>query len=76
MELLVTNYGSFLGKKSERLVLKENGKVVSEIPFHDLEHVIIDTPGASLSTDVIRECVEQFKHAAKPGLSCGIRPPA
>jgi CRISPR-associated protein Cas1 len=58
MELLVTNYGSFLGKKSERLILKENGKVVNEIPFHDLEQVIIDTPGASLSTDVIRECVE------------------
>ncbi|MDF9408702.1 CRISPR-associated endonuclease Cas1 [Pelotomaculum isophthalicicum JI] len=58
MELLVTNYGSFLGKKSERLILKENGKVVNEIPFHDLEQVIIDTPGASLSTDMIRECVE------------------
>jgi len=58
MELLVSNYGSFLGKKSERLVLKENGKVVNEIPFHDLEQVIIDTPGASLSTDAIRECVE------------------
>lgn len=47
MELHVTNYGSFLGKKSERLILKENGKVVHEIPFHDLEQVIIDTPGAS-----------------------------
>ncbi len=58
MELLVSNYGSFLGKKSERLVLKENGKVVNEIPFHDLEQVTIDTPGASLSTDLIRECVE------------------
>ncbi len=58
MELHVTNYGSFLGKKSERLILKENGKVVSEIPFHDLEQVTIDTSGASLSTDVIRECVE------------------
>ncbi|MGB9803131.1 CRISPR-associated endonuclease Cas1 [Desulfofundulus sp.] len=59
MELLVTNFGSFLGKKSERLILKENGKVVSEIPFHDLEHVIIDTSGVSLSTDLIRECVER-----------------
>jgi len=58
MELLVTNFGSFLGKKSERLVLKENGKVVNEIPFHDLEQVVIDTAGASLSTDVIRECME------------------
>lgn len=59
MELLVTNYGSFLGKKSERLILKENGKVVNEIPFHDLEQVIIDTPGASLSTDFIKECMER-----------------
>ena len=58
MELLVSNYGSFLGKKSERLILKENGKVVNEIPFRDLEQVTIDTPGASLSTDLIRECVE------------------
>lgn len=59
MELLVTNFGSFLGKKSERLILKENGKLVTEIPFHDLEHVIIDTSGASLSTDLIRECMER-----------------
>ncbi len=58
MELLVSNYGSFLGKKSERLVLKENGKIINEIPFHDLTQVIIDTPGASLSTDAIKECVE------------------
>lgn len=58
MELMVSDYGSFLGKKSERLVLKQNGKVVQEIPFHDLEQVIIDTPGASLSTDLIRECME------------------
>ncbi|KKM10614.1 CRISPR-associated protein Cas1 [Clostridiales bacterium PH28_bin88] len=58
MELMVSDYGSFLGKKSERLVLKQNGKVVQEIPFHDLEQVIIDTPGASLSTDLIKECME------------------
>lgn len=58
MDLLVSNYGSFLGKKSERLVLKEKGKVVNEIPFYDLAQVTIDTPGASLSTDLIRECVE------------------
>lgn len=58
MELLVSEYGSFLGKKSERLVLKQNGKVVKEIPFHNLEQVIIDTAGASISTDFIKECME------------------
>ena len=58
MELLVTNFGSFLSKKSERLVLKESGKVVQEIPFHDLKQVVITTKGVSLSTDVIKECVQ------------------
>ncbi len=58
MELLVSEYGSFLGKKSERLVLKQNGKVVKEIPFQNLEQVIIDTAGASMSTDFIKECME------------------
>lgn len=58
MELVVSEYGSFLGKKSERLVLKQNGKVVEEIPFHNLEQIIIDTTGVSLSTDFIKECME------------------
>ncbi len=58
MQVLVSNYGSFLGKKSERLVVKENNKVVQEVPFHDLEQITIETSGASLSSDVIRECME------------------
>ncbi|QNB46144.1 CRISPR-associated endonuclease Cas1 [Thermanaerosceptrum fracticalcis] len=57
MQLYISNFGSFLGKKSERLIVKENNKVVNEIPFHDLEQIIIDNPGVSLSTDCIRECV-------------------
>lgn len=58
MQVLVSNYGSFLGKKSERLIVKEKDKVVMEVPFHDLEQVTIDTAGVSLSTDVIKECTE------------------
>lgn len=58
MQVLVSNYGSFLGKKSERLVVKENSKVVMEVPFHDLEQITIETSGASLSSDVIKECME------------------
>ncbi len=58
MNLVINNYGSFLGKKSERLVVKENGKVVQEIPFFDLTQVTVSTSGASLSSDVIRMCVE------------------
>jgi len=39
-------------------VVKENSKVVNEVPFHNLEQIVIDTSGVSLSTDCIRECVK------------------
>lgn len=58
MNLIVNNYGTFLGKTSERLVVKENGKVVQEVPFFDLTQITITTSGASLSSDVIRLCME------------------
>lgn len=57
-QLMITNYGSFIGKKSERLVIKENGKVISEHPFHDIDHVMVDSMGVSLSTDAIWECMQ------------------
>lgn len=56
MHIVVSNFGTFLGKKSERLLLKENGKVVEEKPFRDIEQITITSRGVSLSTDVIREC--------------------
>lgn len=58
MNLIVNNYGSFIGKTSERLVVKESGKVVQEIPFFDLKQVTVTTRGVSLSSDVIRMCME------------------
>lgn len=58
MHVLVSEFGAFLGKKSERLVVKEKGEVVAEIPFHDVEQVTIMTTGASLSADMIRQCAE------------------
>ncbi|WP_425059231.1 CRISPR-associated endonuclease Cas1 1 [Sporomusa carbonis] len=58
MQLFVSAYGSSLGKKSERLILKEKGQVVGEYPFHDLEQVVIDCLGVSISTDAILECME------------------
>ncbi len=58
MNLIINNFGSFIGKTSERLVVKESGKVVREIPFFDLKQVTIATSGASLSSDVIRMCME------------------
>lgn len=58
MQLFISSYGTFIGKKSERLVVKEKGQVVGEYPFHDLEHVVIDSLGVSISADVIHDCME------------------
>jgi len=57
-EVFIINFGTTLGKKSERLLIKEQGKVVQEIPFRDISALTIATRGVSLSSDVIRECVE------------------
>ena len=58
MQLFVTSYGAFIGKKSERLIVKEKGQVTGEYPFFELEHVIIDSLGVSISADAIHECME------------------
>lgn len=58
MNLVIDNYGSFIGKKSERLVIKEKGKVVKEVPFFDLSQITVTSRGISLSIDAIKMCME------------------
>ncbi|WP_418791972.1 CRISPR-associated endonuclease Cas1 [Phosphitispora sp. TUW77] len=58
MHIHITDFGCSLGKKSERLVVKEKGKVKEEYPFFNVETVTVDSRGVSLSSDVIRECME------------------
>ncbi|MCL6590010.1 MAG: CRISPR-associated endonuclease Cas1 [Firmicutes bacterium] len=59
MEILVDDFGSYLGKKSERLIIRRNDRPIEEIPFFDLERIIISSKGVSLSSDLIRECAER-----------------
>ncbi len=56
--LVVAERGSFIGKKSERLVVYQNKSVVAEVPFFDLEQVTVATSGVSISSDAIYHCVE------------------
>lgn len=58
-EIYLNNYGQFLGKKSERLVVKEKGKIKREEPFFKINRVIITSKGISLSTDAIEECMKR-----------------
>jgi CRISPR-associated protein Cas1 len=57
--LLVDQYGAFVGKHSERVMVSIKGKTVQETPLLDLEHVLITGSGISLSADLIRACAER-----------------
>ncbi len=55
-ELLVNEFGSFLGLHSERLQLSRKGQTLLEAPLMKLSHVLILSAGVSLSSNLIREC--------------------
>lgn len=57
--IMVSDFGSFLSKTSERLVIKGNKQILQEIPFFDVEQITIASKGVSLSAEVIRVCAEQ-----------------
>lgn len=56
--LIISDYGRFLGKKSERLTVSEKGKVLEEVPLRDLKQVTIASMGVSLSADALAACIE------------------
>lgn len=59
IELVLTDFGLFVGKHSERVVVKKNGAILSEHPLVHLEQVLIASSGVTLSTDLIAECVQR-----------------
>jgi CRISPR-associated protein Cas1 len=56
MEIIVTDFGVSLGKKSERVVVKRNGSVLEEHPLFGISHIIVGSNGVSVSSDLVREC--------------------
>ena len=58
--LIVEEYGSFIGKHSERLIVTDkDGNKKVQAPLMHLEAVLISNNGISLSADVVRECAER-----------------
>ena len=57
--VVVDGYGAFVGKKSERLVVRGRDGESAEVPFHDLERVTVATAGASISSDAVQACCEE-----------------
>ncbi len=54
-QLLVAGFGLYLGKKSERIVVKSGGKVCAQIPFLRAQEVIVASKGVSISSDLVEE---------------------
>ena len=57
--LHITDFGVFLGKHSERLVVRRGKEVLSEHPLALIEQVLVTGRGVSFSSDLIEECCER-----------------
>lgn len=58
-QIVLSGFGIFLSKKSERLIVKKSNKVIYEFPFFRLNEVIVASRGISLSSDLIEEICER-----------------
>lgn len=54
--LTISEYGQFVGITGERLVVKEDSKVILEAPLSRIRSVIIAKKGVSFSSDLILSC--------------------
>ena len=59
MDVFVDHFGQFLGRTSERLAIREKGKVISEIPFFQIGQIFVIGEGISLSSDLVQECAQR-----------------
>lgn len=57
--LVIDQYGAFLGKHSERLVVTKGGDKIAQASLLYLESVVIANQGVSLSAEAVRECTER-----------------
>ncbi len=54
-QLLVAGFGLFIGKKSERVVVKKGKAVCAQVPFVRVQEIVVGSRGVSLSSDLIEE---------------------
>ncbi len=57
--LIVEEFGSFIGKHSERLIVMKGEEKLAQAPLLHLESVLIAGNGVSISADAVRECAER-----------------
>jgi len=57
--LVIDQYGSFVGKHSERLKVTKEGETLADAPLLYLETVTIANRGVSISAAAVHECTER-----------------
>lgn len=57
--LVIDQYGAYLSKHSERLLVTKGRETLSQAPLLHLESVVIANQGVSLSAEAVRECTER-----------------
>lgn len=58
-QLFVSGFGLFIGKKSERVVVKQGKEVCAQVPLMRLQEIIIASRGISFSSDLVAELCER-----------------
>jgi CRISPR-associated protein Cas1 len=54
-QLILSGFGLFLSKKSERLLVRKGSQVIYQFPFFRLNEVVVGSKGISLSSDLLEE---------------------
>jgi CRISPR-associated protein Cas1 len=57
--LIVEEFGAFIGKHSERLIVTKGDERLAQAPLLHLESVLIAGNGVAISADAVRECAER-----------------
>lgn len=57
--LTIDEYGAFVGKHSERLIVTKKDEILAQAPLLHLESVTIANQGVSISAEAVRECTER-----------------
>jgi hypothetical protein len=58
-QVVLSGFGMFLSKKSERLLVRDGKKVVYEFPLFRLSEVVVASRGVTLSSDLIEELCQR-----------------
>ncbi|MEW6179862.1 MAG: CRISPR-associated endonuclease Cas1 [Chloroflexota bacterium] len=57
--LIVDQFGAFIGKHSERILVTKGEQKIAQAPLIHLESILVAAQGVSLSSDAIRECTRR-----------------